>query len=449
VGAAAEHGGGPAHKPPLYNWIGWPLLKAGFWSEPALKMPSLLAGAVTLVVTVMMGAYLARRGRQDPEGGLDPSIAALTFGLVCGIIWLTNHAGFKLFYLARPDMLLVACVVVSWAAGTVLLLEESLSTTRRVLLQLALWLGVVGAGLSKGPPALLPIIYVVIGAKLLTGRWRAVGRTGIVWGLPLAVVLSGLWIRAAMAADAEVFEKQLIGDQVLGRIERGGAYRIITEFWKSPGFFIVRMLPWSLIAILTYLHIRPRRWFAHAMGPAMLWTLIVVCFFMLAAGKRGDFLAPANISGAILAAYWLLVVARKYAVRPVHVAAAGVGIAIGLAVYHMQFSPAARSHLGEYTKEFAAQAMEMVGDEPVAFIETGANPLQTLMHRMQASRRPDDLQLAIASWILKPLDMDPVEAGLGGRVLELRLASKPLPEVDPKTGGAKPVGLYRVTGSDR
>jgi 4-amino-4-deoxy-L-arabinose transferase-like glycosyltransferase len=47
--------GGPAHKPPLYNWIGWPLLKAGFWSEPALKMPSLLAGAVTLVVTVMMG----------------------------------------------------------------------------------------------------------------------------------------------------------------------------------------------------------------------------------------------------------------------------------------------------------------------------------------------------------------------------------------------------------
>ena len=40
--------GGPARKPPMYNWIGVPFVALFGFSEPMLKMPAILGGIATV-----------------------------------------------------------------------------------------------------------------------------------------------------------------------------------------------------------------------------------------------------------------------------------------------------------------------------------------------------------------------------------------------------------------
>ena len=49
-------------KPPLVNWIGAPFFAAGWHSEFALKLPSLLAGLATIVLTMLVARRLCEAG---------------------------------------------------------------------------------------------------------------------------------------------------------------------------------------------------------------------------------------------------------------------------------------------------------------------------------------------------------------------------------------------------
>ena len=57
--------GGPARKPPMYNWIAAPFVAALGFAEPVLKMPSILGGVVTVVLIL----FITRRMLRAPELG--------------------------------------------------------------------------------------------------------------------------------------------------------------------------------------------------------------------------------------------------------------------------------------------------------------------------------------------------------------------------------------------
>ncbi len=416
--------GKPATKPVMYNWIGSPWVALGWSSEPTLKMPSLLAAMAILGMIVTAGRRLLPLGAEGR-----------TIGLLAGVFWLASYSTLKLIYLARPDMLVVALLTGAWCCATMIFLNaQRLRGVELRAWQLGLWLCAAGAALTKGLPALLVLVYVLLGAKLIVGHWRAVGKTGILWGLPLAMGLFGLWFYGVYRADPEHFRNVFMGKELVGRIHSekyGGSWAILLELWQFPLWFLAYLAPASFLAVLTWLHVPARQWLRHPTGPATLWVFLTILFFSLSAGKRADYIAPAYPMAAILAGYWLAAVAPKHRVTPRRSAVIGTLVALGLCIYFMAGSPAAISGLGDNAAQFARRASRIVGDDPVAFIETGYNPLQPLMGRNQAGRVPTDEQLRVSPWIVVPYDpslADPV------------LLSRPIPEVS----GRQPalLGLY-------
>lgn len=146
-----------ATKPPLVNWLAAPWVAMGFWSEWAVKLPMLLASLCTLGIVVGMGRHLLGRcaatAKWSAEGGL-----------LAGLAWLTTPATMESLYHCRPDPVLVTFLVAAWALAT-LALEGSSRHPRWTAV--GLWVAVGLAGLTKGPPALLPILYVPLAARLI------------------------------------------------------------------------------------------------------------------------------------------------------------------------------------------------------------------------------------------------------------------------------------------
>jgi len=421
--------GNPTTKPPLFNWIGTPFYAAFGPGAFVLTLPSVIAALVVVGLTVGMGRHLAKHDPASRPVAADRVMPCLELGVVAGVIWLASSIGIKHVYLARPDVVLAAALTGAWAAATVCL--QSPAASRKA--QVALWLCVALAALAKGPLAVLAIIYIVLGAKLLTGRMNSVHRTGWWWGLPVSLLIAGLWAYLAYLADPAGFRAGMLNDTIEHRSTAGGfgaiLLNILTDLWRMPAQFFARFLPWSAFVILALIHIPPRRWFASAYGPAILWVLIVVGFFMLSPRQRPDYLLPAYGPAAILAAYWLVVVAAKYRITARKVAVVGLLIIIGFNGYYWYFNDAARTGWGDNTVRFADAIRRLTADDPIVFKQTGYNPLQSLVGVNHA--QPTDPR-----WMVQPL------LYAGDRVP--MLISEPIPGVGQ---GAGAMGLYRLDPS--
>ncbi|MBI1375083.1 MAG: hypothetical protein GC159_20380 [Phycisphaera sp.] len=414
----------PATKPPMYNWIAAPLVSLGVWDEWALKLPSMLSAIVTTVLTVLIAMHLARRARgaagDDDEltrAGVDP----LTFGLVAGAIYLASYPAIKLAYLARPDPVLVMFLVAGWLCSTLLL--DRLSRRAQddpsglsswngaaVMLQLGLWLSVAGAALSKGPPAAMLLIYVVLAPGIVYGRWSLSLRSGWWWGLPLSLGLTGLWLWFAYNADPQHVTEKLIGHEMVDRVGgyEGSNWRWLTTLWELPAWFLQRNLPWSIFMVLAMIHVSPRRWFRGAFGPATIWIFIVIGFFSLSVFKRDDYPTPAYAAAAALAAYWLLGVAAKYRLTPHRVAIAALLVA-SLFIVHQHVTEAAAIHLrGVRLHAFADKVRPIIGNDEVIFIDQGRNAFPVLLARHPRGHTSLD-ECPTAKWLVQPLpdDTDP------------------------------------------
>jgi len=301
-------------------------------------------------------------------------------------------------------------------------------------LQLVLWLCVAGAALTKGLPALLLLIYVVLGTRLIGGRWSMLWRTGIVWGLPLSLMLFGGWAYGAYLSNPDHFNQVFMGSETLGRIGRGGPLGIVTKLWKMPAWFVARFLPWSLFAIMWVAHgvtHRPRRdWLSHPDGPSLLWLALVVVFFSFSGGKRADYLAPALPAVAVLASFWLVFEGRRqWGMRVWQAALIGLGVALLAAGYQLAGSAAAREGYGGRVVHFTQDVTRITNGQPIRFEHTGYTPLQPLLGYNQPEGDAD--RVSGARWLVKPVDgpgaalvSEPI--WVGGDQVEVRMGLYPL-----------------------
>jgi len=413
--------GRPATKPPMVNWIGAPAV----WllgPEPfALRLPAVLSGLAIVLLTVWMGRWIGLRS------GLS-SAAAWALGLAAGSLWTASTTGVKFVYLIRPDGMLAAWLTGAWACATLLMVQNE---RRSSLLAGGFWLCVAGAALSKGPVAVIALLYVVLAAKLIVGRWRAVNRVQWWWGGPLVLLLVGGWLWGAWLADPVGFRLGMLGDNVDHRSMDGGAgvvlNRILEQWWQMPGQFLARFAPWSVFFVLAMLHWPPRRWFRSALGPVILWVLLVVGLFMLSPRQRPDYLAPCYGPAAIGAAYWLVVVGAKYRLTAVRVQVLALAIVMGLGIYYARYHDAARTGFGANVVHFADAVERIVGAEPIRFRETGYNTLQA---QLGYNQRTPDLD---APWVIQP-----VGSGRASPVI----VSDPIPGWPD--GQTRRLGLYRA-----
>ncbi len=408
--------GAITHKPPLVNWIAALPVSLGFWTEWAFKLPSLLGALATLAATFAAGRFLFSR----PGAGLNPKNANVTpaaLATLAAMLWLASPSAIKHLYFCRPDMLFTACLAWGWYAALRTVHDPHANPRRWALL---LWVFTGLALLAKGPLALLIPLYVVLAPLVIERRPRLLKRTGLWWGLPLAIAMLALWLVPAWLADRAFVEDTLIGHELLSRIgfagdaaPAGAEMRpnappyltdVLSHAFQIPSWFVERFLVWAPFALLALAITPPWRWRSSPLAPAALWLLLVFISTMLIRNRGGSYLMPAYPAGAILALGVLLHPRSPLTPPPVALAALVVtALIVGRESF---FSRAARTHAGDHAWAFARAARAIVADDPVVFVRTDHNPVPMMMGHARLGE-PTPEQLHQARWIVRPIPEEP------------------------------------------
>jgi len=272
--------GTPAAKPPLYNWLAAGAIAiAGRRYEVLLKLPSLIAGLLTLFLTWSMAR----------------SLAGERAALIAGLLLTASTMFSKQVYFARTDMLLTALIVLQMYAA--LRLRPELY-----------WFGAALALLTKGPIGLL-IPALACSAWWWSGgefreRWRSMRWT---IGLPVSLALFAAWFGAAVAVGGQPVFDQLVFAETLDRFaahsSKSKENRHILYYIPH---FLVRMAPASLFAVIALPALwRQRKAPTPAVAPhfAAWWLVTTFVFLSLIPSKRADRLFPLFPAACILAGW--------------------------------------------------------------------------------------------------------------------------------------------------
>jgi len=391
-----ERGEFPATKPPLYTWIAAPFVALlGYNSAIAHKFPSVLAMCACWVVMVRLGRSIGRRSFS--AGDRRATLLAWSIGLMLP----ANYALFKLGYLARPDMLLTLWITLGWMACTAVFIDAH-EQRRRAWPVVVYWSCVALAALTKGPPAVLLLVYAVFGARVVAGRWGAVHRLQWWWGLPVAVAVPAAWLFAAWRVNPEHVYEQLWYAEVWGRItgsgpegSRSGPIDVLRTVHEMPLYFLARLAPWSVLSIIAVVVLlmrdqatQQRRWrnVPQPLGcwlvGAMLFVLITVAVFSLSAGKRADYLVPCYPAAVLLASWMLTQVQVNVTRRAVPVAIGAAAVTMTAMTVHNQRQPAV-DHPGfsDAIETFIDDAHRAIAERPapVVFFRAGNSHIQAML----------------------------------------------------------------------
>lgn len=196
------------NKPPLIYWLqaacAW-VFTGGDAATDAIwmyRVPSLIAGLVTVLITWRLGTALF-----DARVGV---LGALIIALAPIMAWETHQA--------RSDQVLVACTTMAmWALWHLWRGRSDRRSTRFGRWHLVLWLAVALGVMTKGPitPMVVGLTAITLALVARTPRW--IVSLGLGRGLLIVALLVGPWV--ALVAQQVGLEHYLaiIADETLGR----------------------------------------------------------------------------------------------------------------------------------------------------------------------------------------------------------------------------------------
>ncbi len=406
-------------KPPLINWLGAPLVRAGWHDELAYKLPCILAGLLTALIVVFAARWLLERFA-DSSSDAARTIASLAapLAIATGAAWLASPSAIKHLYFLRPDVLQTMFLTIAWYGATRCLAEPNAKAARPWAA--ITWLGAGGAALAKGPMALLVPLYIIALALLVhrsVGWLRAINRTHWPIGLPVMLAMPLIWLAPAWNVDPEHVRSSLLGRELMERVERGSSeadpFRMLRAVVRVPGFFLERFAPWAIPAFIAIALWITRRWRPGPLAPALVWIVIVYAMNIVSAGRSGSFVAPAYPATAIIAVYAIARLALM--LRPITptrlaplVAAIALVAGAGIGAREAFLSRGARTGYGNELAAFADTIRPTIADDQVAFVGIGYAPLPPLLGRHRAGE-PDEERLAGAAWIVAPAGSAPID----------------------------------------
>lgn len=407
----------PATKPPLYNWIAAAVMKVtGSWCELAMKSPSVLGAVGVAAVLALVSRYSwhGSPARLEPKGEDVPEARAtrgmVVAALACAIwfsfgVDIRHGSVIRLMFLARPDMLQAFFLTGAWAAAT--LAMKSRMPRTPPWHPTCFWLCISCAMLTKGPLALLAIVYALLAAKLIAGSWRSIRVLHPVVGTFFTLTVVGTWFFFAYRTDPEHIRSVMLGAEIVDRVTQRTPEGIAKPIWYSAMWFVSKGGYFSIFALLTLPVIAVhKRWFrppdAVSLGAA-IWLVVLLVGLSLPAGKRIDYLLPTFAPAAYLAARLLVSMCRRVSIPVALAGLLPLWMAFTLGRANLNSFHEAREHWSDRATVFARDVRERVrDDEPLIVIVRGKHPLTTLLHRHQGSVL-DQEQLKTARWIVLPL----------------------------------------------
>jgi hypothetical protein len=186
------------------------------------------------------------------------------------------------------------------------------------------------AALTKGPVALVAVLFALLAARVITGRFSAIRALHPTIGLTFAILIVGAWVFAVWKIDPNHLREQLWFNEIYGRITgtgsegfSGGPRSFLKELPYQSFYLVTRFAPWSPLVIAAILGLlSPHRWRtrwrmtsastndadasrAWMLG-CTLFIVLTVGLFSLSVGKRADYVAVAVPQASLLAAWALL-----------------------------------------------------------------------------------------------------------------------------------------------
>jgi 4-amino-4-deoxy-L-arabinose transferase-like glycosyltransferase len=401
----------PATKPPMYNWIAAAVVGlTSPASELAQKSPTLVGLALA-----MAGMAMLVRWREVMMLGF---ALLMTYG-----IDVIHGSTIRLMFLARPDMLQAGFLTLGWAMASLCVVNG------RKVYAAGFWACFIGAALTKGPMAMLLIVYAIVAAKTVGGSWSRVKWLRPGWGAAGSALIIGAWLGSAYLADPQHVRSVMLGAEIIQRVTSQSPEGNEKPVWNSVMWFFTKGGITSVIAVSAGMMLWRKSLAARA---AALWVIVILIALSLPAGKRMDYLLPAYPPAALLAAMW----AARLRVGRVHAGPWLAGLAVVMSVVltvnlHTRF-PEARLGYSDAAKEFARD-VRRVTDEPIVVLVRGKHPLMALLSVHNGSLLTPT-KLERARWVIVPV----VEG------LEPRMRSGPLPVgFDPLAQrGTGELGLY-------
>jgi 4-amino-4-deoxy-L-arabinose transferase-like glycosyltransferase len=264
-------------KPPLFYWLA-ALCGAfvGRVSEAAARLPSAIAGFLTVAIVCRLGRTLFR-----------PRV-----GVLAGVLLLAVPSFVELGRSARLDALLTLFVMGAFAAAWRIERGSGSDRTSRAMLHGAIGLGV----LTKGPVAFLFPALGLLAWLGWEGRLSAVRRFVSPASLLLSLGPGLVWATAAVALAPSGFAADALWDNLVGRFFSGAAHA--RPWWFYLERFPLGVLPLTLLWPLAWLRFRALARDPAAVGTLRAWRFLLapigaaLVFLSLSAGKRGVYLAP-------------------------------------------------------------------------------------------------------------------------------------------------------------
>lgn len=295
-------------KPPMFPWLVVLASPRGV-SEWTLRLPSVLAAAITLVVTYLLGARLT-------------GIAA---GTVAAAVLASSYAFFEWARVGRGEMVLVLWITLGFWSVVRWFDEGRL----RDAAALGLWMGL--GVLTKGPIALIPLVGALALAILdrpVRPRWPAAALVGAISaGLPL------LWLVVAAVGSPDAAAYMLgLGPQFLTELQRPAPRHLTFPLESVAGGF----LPWTfLMPVALWLAVHHWRGSRRALLVLLVWGGAIGLIFTLIVRPRAPHFLPLYPPLALLVGWAWHVgspAARRRALTAMSALAAVVALA-GAAVW--------------------------------------------------------------------------------------------------------------------
>jgi 4-amino-4-deoxy-L-arabinose transferase-like glycosyltransferase len=296
-------------KPPLYFWMLAASVRTFGQSEWALRLPSAIIGAVTVVLTGLLALQLfGRRAALIAGGTFAVSIAGLMAARVVRMdmllaLWITASllCWVRASLPSRPAQGVPLPepsgpgTKVSWSSCRLVTMAPCPSSPQPLFWYVMMYICMALGCLTKGPVAiLLPVLIIVLYLALsrpIRDLPRGIWRLRPLTGMMIIAVTYGSWV-AYMTWRYPQYPQEFFWRQNVDRFG-GSGLDATAAWWVIPGAFLGGLMPWAAVAGLAAWDRRPRRGIPPAEKLLWIWGLAVLVFFTLSRARLPNYILPA------------------------------------------------------------------------------------------------------------------------------------------------------------
>ena len=286
-------------KPALLYWMMIGSFKLFGVTEWAARVPSALAGVLT-IVAVFVVARQATSSDEDDQSHKYVFWCSLVSASTLGIVVFSRAASFDI----------ILTMTATWALAFYLLYEFALNEKRRRFCLAGFYAFIGLSLLAKGLIGIVIPFGVVAVYHLLERKLpQRSGLISLLWGLPLALIVAGVWYAPVIQRNGWVFIDQFF-------IQHHFARYISNKFHHRAAVYYYLLivpllaLPWTAF-LIDGLLLQTKRLLARAPSSrssrlnslllfSLAWILFPLVFFSLSSSKLPGYMLPAVPAAAFI-----------------------------------------------------------------------------------------------------------------------------------------------------